>query len=292
MADFSDVVRLAQQHSGIAQLLPVVEKEILHHEIIRNLAEAGLLHQLTFIGGTCLRACYGSNRLSEDLDFTGGKRFRAEDLRQLGKVVIKGVRESYGLEVVVSEPELVEGNVSTWKIQVLTHQGSRHLPQQRIHIDICAVASHERRPTVLRNHYGIDLGTSGLILQAESRHEILSDKALALAMRPNRVKHRDLWDIAWLVQQGERCDADLVLAKCDERGIPKAEFRSRLGRRLQELSGLRGAFTAEMTRFLPQAVRRTSVDQPDFWTYLVGTIGDCCRPLLAELPPGSPAFGM
>jgi predicted nucleotidyltransferase component of viral defense system len=49
-----------------------VEKELLHHDILREMSMAGLLKNLTFIGGTCLRACYGSSRLSEDLDFTGG----------------------------------------------------------------------------------------------------------------------------------------------------------------------------------------------------------------------------
>jgi predicted nucleotidyltransferase component of viral defense system len=48
----------------LAILRPVVEKELLHHDILRELGEAGLLAGLTFIGGTCLRACYGSERSS------------------------------------------------------------------------------------------------------------------------------------------------------------------------------------------------------------------------------------
>jgi predicted nucleotidyltransferase component of viral defense system len=48
---------------------------------------------------------------------------------------------------------------------------------------------------MLRNLYGVDLGTSGLILQAQSREEILADKVVALAWRENRIKNRDLWDI-------------------------------------------------------------------------------------------------
>nr|WP_274620714.1 nucleotidyl transferase AbiEii/AbiGii toxin family protein [Colwellia maritima] len=35
------------------------------------LHKEGFLQHLTFIGGTSLRLCYNSNRLSEDLDFTG-----------------------------------------------------------------------------------------------------------------------------------------------------------------------------------------------------------------------------
>jgi hypothetical protein len=53
-------------------LLPAIEKEILHHDIIREFHEHGFLLGLTLFGGTNLRLCHGSNRLSEDLAFKGG----------------------------------------------------------------------------------------------------------------------------------------------------------------------------------------------------------------------------
>jgi predicted nucleotidyltransferase component of viral defense system len=280
MPDFLEVVRLAQESSGMTQLRPVVEKEILHHTIIRSMAEAGLLHRLTFIGGTCLRACYGSNRLSEDLDFTGGSDFTIKSLTDLGRTVADGVRKTYGLDLVVSPPRREDGNVSTWKLQVITHPGNRHLPRQRIHIYICAVSSGERRPAVLRNPYGVDLGTSGLILQAESRREILVDKVLALALRPNRIKPRDLWDIAWLRQQGETCDPTMVWGKCQERQVAAPAFRQALSDRLMGIPDLQATFAAEMARFLPQQVRQTSIDQPGFWDYLSDTVRETCRTTL------------
>lgn len=77
----------------------------------------------------------------------------------------------YGLPVRVSEPVKTEGKVSTWKLIIETRPGQKHLPAQRIHLDICAIPSHDPRPMMLRNPYGVDLGTSGLILQAQS-HEL------------------------------------------------------------------------------------------------------------------------
>ena len=59
----------------LSPLRIVVEKELLHHDILRILNQNQMLANLTFIGGTCLRTCYGGIRLSEDLDFTGGKGF-------------------------------------------------------------------------------------------------------------------------------------------------------------------------------------------------------------------------
>jgi predicted nucleotidyltransferase component of viral defense system len=82
----------------------VVEKDLLHHDILHEMSEAGLLADLTFIGGTCLRACYGSARLSEDLDFTGGSYFKRSDLAGLARVLTERLQTRYGLPVSVSEP--------------------------------------------------------------------------------------------------------------------------------------------------------------------------------------------
>ncbi len=59
----------------LSPLRVVVEKELLHHDIMRVMRDNNLTAGLTFIGGTCLRTCYGGIRLSEDLDFTGGADF-------------------------------------------------------------------------------------------------------------------------------------------------------------------------------------------------------------------------
>ena len=152
MSLFDQLVSQALQGQNTLTLLrPVVEKELLHHDILREMSTAGLLKNLTFIGGTCLRACHGSNRLSEDLDFTGGRNFEKEELSQLARTLINGLQLKYGLQVEVSEPIHTTGNVDTWKFRMTTRPQQKNLPAQRIHIDICAIPSYDRQPMVLRN---------------------------------------------------------------------------------------------------------------------------------------------
>ncbi len=256
-------------------LRPVVEKELLHHDILREMSGAGLLAGLTFMGGTCLRACYGSARLCEDLNFTGGRDFKRKDLAKLGNVLTEKLQTRYGLPVAVSEPVKSGGKVSTWQLTIETRGIKKHLPAQRIHVDICANPSHDPRPMMLRNLYGIDLGTSGLILQAQSREEILADKIIALAFRENRVKNRDLWDIAWLVQQGIALPAHLIPLKIRDHQRTKAEFRSLVERRLKALKKepkMRNEFIAEMRRFLPAASVRDTLGKPAYWDFLNQTL--------------------
>ena len=160
-------------------------------------------------------------------------------------------------------------------MNVLTRPERKDLPAQRIHIDICAIPSHDRRPMMLRNCYGVDLGTSGLILQAQSREEILADKIVALAFRPNRIKHRDLWDIGWLKQQGIELPLALVPAKVQDHRHTAGEFSSQLRNRLATLKSnpaVRREFLKEMQRFLPAAIVRETVEQEAYWAYLTDLV--------------------
>ncbi len=287
MSLFNQLVDQALQNQGkLSPLRIVVEKELLHHDILREMSTAGLLKKLTFIGGTCLRACYGSSRLSEDLDFAGGTDFYRADLANLGQVLMQRLEEKYSLQVTVSEPIRDTGNVDTWKLRVVTRPGQHSMPTQRIHIDICAVPSYDRRPMLLRNVYGIDMGTSGLILQAQSREEIFADKIVAFALRPNRIKNRDLWDIGWLVQQGVTLPLELVARKVLDHRHTVAAFLALIDRRVQQVQDspdIHRSFTDEMRRFLPPQTIRETVAKQNFWIYLKGIVHEECRKVISFL---------
>jgi predicted nucleotidyltransferase component of viral defense system len=276
MSLFDRLVRQAlQARPELTAVKAVVEKELLHHDILREMSAAGLLAGLTFIGGTCLRACYGSVRLSEDLDFTGGTDFKRDLLARLATVLPERLQARYGLKTTMAAPTKETLGVDTWKLSMLTQPERKDLSAQRIHIDICAIPSHDRRPMMLRNVYGVDLGTSGLILQAQSREEILADKIIALAFRPNRIKNRDLWDIAWLKQQGVELPLALVPAKIKDHRHTAAQFRSQLKARLCALKAapaIRRDFVKEMQRFLPAATVRETVEQESYWEYLAEVV--------------------
>ncbi len=287
MSLFDQLVNEAlRSRAELTSLRPVVEKELLHHDILREMSEAGLLTGLTFIGGTCLRACYGSARLSEDLDFTGGTDFKRSDLAELARVLTERLQTRYGLPVSVSEPVKVGGKVSTWKLTIETRPGQKHLPAQRIHLDICAIPSHDPRPMMLRNLYGIDLGTSGLILQAQSREEILADKVIALAFRENRIKNRDLWDIAWLTQQGIELPTELIPLKLRDHQRTSTEFITSLSERttsLQTQPLMREDFMKEMRRFLPAVTIRDTIEKEAYWSYLADLVDDLGKKAMKAL---------
>jgi hypothetical protein len=212
-------------------------------------------------------------RLSEDLGFTGGSNFSRSTLSEMGKIIIENLHKKYGLVVQVSEPIKDKKNVDTWKIKIETRAERKYLPAQRINIDICAVQSYERIPVMLLNPYGVDMGTDGLVIQAESCEEIYVDKLLAIALRPNRIKYRDIWDIIWLYRKNIQPKFSLMLDKLKERGLTKDDFHKLFNVRIaflhHNITTSNEEFRQEMERFLPATSVKKMIDQADFWTFVI-----------------------
>ena len=266
----------------LESLRPAVEKEVLHHDILREMGKAGFLDNLTFIGGTCLRDCYGSARLSEDLDFTGGTHFQRESLSALGELLARKIHDKYGLEVSVGEPQRDSGNVDTWRIKVVTRPEQPNFPSQKINIDICSIVSRDRRPAMIRNHYRTDFGTSGMMFNAESREEIYVDKILAIGLRPNRVKYRDIWDLVWLNNQGIGLDRALLDLKLADRKADPRDFGTLVKGRIQGLESAYEDYLFEMRRFLPKPLVAEIEGKAGHWSFVLSILRDSVRGLLGS----------
>lgn len=273
MSTFDTLVeQIIYQNTEYPTLRTVIEKELLHYDILRTMNSAGFLKNLTFMGGTCLRDCYGSVRLSEDLDFSGGFDFSKDDMGELGNVIQNTIQEKYNLPVTVTDPAKESGNTETWKIKVITRPERPDFPAQKINIDICLLPSHERKVSMLKNTYGIDMGTDGVLLYAESLTEILCDKLIAFARRPNRVKNRDLWDIHWLSQKNVSYNKDLLLQKLDDRKIEETDFWQLYRSRIEEVKSRQKDFLFEMRRFLLPSAFTPQFKSELWWEYLIGLL--------------------
>ena len=266
------VEQVVAQNAEYPVLRNVIEKELLHQDILRVMSGAGYLKNLTFMGGTCLRDCYDSPRMSEDLDFTGGFDFSKDDMKDLGKIISLAIDQKYGFQVSVTEPERETGNTDTWKIKIITRPQRANIPSQKINIDICHLPSHERSVSMLKNLYGVAAGTDGILLYAESLQEILCDKLIAFARRPNRVKNRDLWDIHWLSQRGVQANGNLLRQKLADRRISESDFLLQCRQRLSAIQGRQADFLFEMKRFLLPSAFTLQFTSEMWWQYLLNLL--------------------
>lgn len=277
---FQKMVELAMAAPGSTNIRPVIEKELLHYDILFCLDKERLLDPLTFQGGTSLRLCHGSPRYSEDLDFAGGKHFASRQLQNMKSCLEDYIGRRYGLEVIVKEPaelrdELEDRgiNVDKWQVAITTAPQRRDFPRQRIKIEVANVPAYSREPRALRVNYDfLPDGYGDTLIMTETLDEVMADKLIFLVNTQRYVRHRDLWDLRWLRQQGAEINATWIGNKITDYGIEDYPKKiQNLRQRLPEI--IHGTpFREELLRFLPEDVRARTLDQDKFYDFLLTEI--------------------
>lgn len=275
-ADFEELVNLAMAVPGRVRMRPVVEKEILHYDILFCLDQQGLLDQLTFQGGTALRLCYGSSRFSEDLDFAGGTDFTSQDLQQIRDCIEKYIQLRYDMEVEVKEPRDLQKNlvnsgltVSKWQVSITTAPARRDLPRQRVKIEVASIPAWTREPRALQVNYNfLPDGYADTLIMTEKLDEIMADKLISLVNTERYVRNRDIWDLRWLKQNNAVVDLKLVTKKIHDYRI--ADYPGKLEMMLERLPGIihGETFRNEMMRFIPDDVRERTLEKDKFYDFL------------------------
>ncbi|PCK08993.1 MAG: hypothetical protein COA42_06155 [Alteromonadaceae bacterium] len=285
---------IIKSNPSLTAMKPVIEKELIHYDIFFLLQQKNLiLPEMTFIGGTCLRLCHGSNRYSEDLDFHAGSHFKPADFDKIRLELERYLYDRYQFLTEVRSPKQLtytsENCVShahTWKVIIQMHPTQKNIPSQRIHIDIANIPTHEAIPMAINTNYS-DLpdGYNTMLIRGSSKNEILADKLIAIPAR-NNIKARDLWDIIWLQQQSTKIDIDLIRKKIEDHAM--TQYKVRLEARINEVPSYFETkhFVQEMSRFLDSQRLSKTVMNPDFIefakTKIIQTLTDLHRRLYSK----------
>lgn len=292
-ADFEHLIALAMEQPGRAHMRPVVQKELLHYDILYSLDNAGLLDQLTFQGGTALRLCYGSPRFSEDLDFVGGRSFTRKQLEPIKSCIEQYIGSRYGLEVSVKEPQALKDEreyadlkIDKWQISIVTAPERRDIPQQRIKLEVANIDAYSRQPRALMLNYDfLPDGYGDTLVLTESLDEVVADKLVSLVNTSTYVRNRDIWDLRWLKQQGAVLRPDWVASKIRDYRID--DYPEKLARMLERLPAIieGEVFQREMTRFLPQDVLQRTLAKPKFTQFLTAEVSALLKQVQDEVIP-------
>ena len=275
--------KIAAQHQ-LEALLPVVEKELLHYDILAALDASGWLKRVVFQGGTCLRLCYGNVRYSEDLDFTTPDGLDEIDLAGFAQVLSQALDTQYHLGVRVKEPASVKafsggGNLKRWQIIVDTAPEHPDLPSQRIKIKIARIPSYDTSMRFLTINYPeLPRAFSNMLIRCQSANEILADKLISFANSPATPRYRDLWDIPWIVgNYGWHADevAQMVNLKHADYGCSQSLTELLESGRARALALVTSReFADQMARFIPREAFEKTVGAPGYADALASRIGE------------------
>lgn len=279
--DFKAYAEELAREQSRQQMAPVIEKELIHYEILDALDENGVLGQMTFQGGTCLRLCYGALRYSEDLDFAAGGSFDTLHPEKIASVLSSALERRFDVRVRVKAPHDKAGlagiGVKRWWIIVDTALERPDLPSQHIKLEIADVPSYTRSIKRLSLHYPkLPSSYDTILVPCQSLEEILADKVIAFANSKKSVRYRDLWDIPWIwnrIGQSPRDLPELVATKhrdyqCE---TPLVEFlREGAARAGQFVRS--NEFLLQMRRFIPEDVIERTLERPEYITVMANEL--------------------
>ncbi|WED21972.1 nucleotidyl transferase AbiEii/AbiGii toxin family protein [Vibrio sp. JC009] len=259
---------------------PVIEKELLHYDILFALDQAGMLDDVVFQGGTSLRLCYGSSRYSEDLDFAGGYDFNTKSLSKMKDVIEKYIGNRYGLEVTVKEPNALkedpkyaELRIDKWQIAIITAPEQKDIAKQRIKLEVANIPAYTKSPLPLKQNYEfLPDGYRDTLVYVESLDEVMANKIISLPATKRYVRHRDIWDLMWLKQEGANIDKDLIEKKIADYKIKN--FTQMLDDRIASIKDIVHGkeFDKEMSRFLSSDAYERTLGKDKFRDYLVSNL--------------------
>lgn len=300
MKNFNAMVDLAMSNPGLSAMRPVVEKELLHYEIFQALDAEGLLKDLVFQGGTSLRLCRGSDRFSEDLDFAGGVDFTADSMEKIKTCLEKRIGKRFGLTVVVNaKPGKVDAaqhvRVDRWWIAIETTPENPAMPRQKTKLEIANIPAYTRELVQIKANYEVLDGMPTVLVNAESLDEIMADKILAfptslldkqgrkVGADSAKIRHRDIWDLAWLVGRGAKLMPPFVIDKINDYGV--VNYPKLLVMAIEEVPHIVESpeFKNQMIRFIDSTTIGRTLNIAGYDKLLATTVGGLFAQMHAAL---------
>ncbi|MEI7582727.1 nucleotidyl transferase AbiEii/AbiGii toxin family protein [Runella sp.] len=175
-------------------------REYLQCVMLEILFESPIGRRLTFLGGTCLRIVYGSQRFSEDLDFDNDGLTESEFAEI--KLLMERELTLRGYEVEVGIKGKTAYRCEVKYPQMLYPQGISQIRDEKLLIQIDTQAQNFEYPKerFILNRFGVLTE-----LPVTPMSVILSQKCYAILNRP-RNKGRDFFDVVFLLSRNIKPD--------------------------------------------------------------------------------------
>ena len=275
------IIAAAVRAQGTPPQWPHVANELLAHDALFAMDQAGLLDCLALRGAAAQRLCFGDGRFIDTLEFAGASLTAAAAgrIKQHLEQALPA-RRGVPLTVAIHPPSADGQRRLTFSEPPLTAD------QRGCHaaMSIAPLPVYSRRLLPLQDRYTcLPDGYAGLLLRAENRPEILTDQLAALAASAGAVSCFAAWDLAQASADCSYPPPELLERKFRDHGL-KGGLDAGL-ERLQQRAAAVGdvirhpQFARRLRPVVPLPLAEQTLDEPLFMEWA----GGCVRELATEM---------
>lgn len=231
-------------------------REYLQYEILKIIFESKHALAYTFLGGTCLRLVYGTDRFSEDLAFDN-VGLSTTDFEDTGRAVQRGL-ELLGYQTTITFSHKDAFHCKVTFPGILYDYGLSGHKEARIFIKLDSEKQDYdyQRDLVRVQKFGVD--TDIFVVPPA----LLTSQKIAAVLGRKRPKGRDFYDLVWLLSQGHQPDYGYLKVRFDL--SEPAALRARVQHHIASFDF--DQLTRDVAPFL---FRKESLEMvqtfPDFW---------------------------
>lgn len=229
-------------------------RDALQCKILSEIFSADLKKQLVLKGGFAMRALFGSERMTKDIDFEADNSLSLWHLKQsIRHSLERALKMGIVTDAKVTEPKQTETTLR-WKVNGFTHDGTP------IHVTVEVSRRNNIDPEHLDSRtFDVpdEYGIPAFKIESYDDQAMAGSKVYALVSE-NRVAPRDLFDLDILIRSGVEPPVDFLLRK----GVEKVESAlNDLWSKIEMMDW--DLFSSEVVPFLPEQLS-ISITQDDF----------------------------
>ncbi|MEM7572351.1 MAG: nucleotidyl transferase AbiEii/AbiGii toxin family protein [Bacteroidota bacterium] len=169
-------------------------REYLQFEILQLLFDSKFGHKYTFLGGTCLRIVYGTDRFSEDLDFDNVGLSEAE-FEETARIIRRGLElKGYVVSLKYAYKGAFHCNIKFPGLLYAYDLSGHKEAKMLIKLDTEKQGFEYKRQLFPLNKFGLD---SEILV---TPLPLLCAQKMTAALGRKRPKGRDFYDLSWILE--------------------------------------------------------------------------------------------
>lgn len=218
MQNLTKIIQSARKSGAGDNAILNIVREYLQVLILKAIYQSKYGRGLSFLGGTCLRICYGLKRYSEDLDFALDRKIPDYSFKELNETISGFLRNTdFEADVKADDSKIVQK--SFIRVNKILHLfGISPLKDQKLHVKLEIDTNPVNVPDKKIETFFVSKFNEMFPILKHTEDTLFAGKIGAVLNRAY-TKGRDFYDLIWYLNRKKEINFDYLNLSMKQSGL-------------------------------------------------------------------------